>query len=272
MFKKWKIRLFRRPTFYLKFQPTPIWPIRLNLILSTMGHSYKTEQFKISRPNHFKTKTYIILVKLKMWPYPIFHLLATIITLSPYSLCSTSIWSDVFADTALTIIFTPNCDKLSDLDADLSDFQPVWSHNSYSPLRQILYCNNLSGPIIIDETITWKWNPPTDKSPRQKSSFVRIHNSPHDINIAIFLRCEYLILFANEVARPEYIFGQTSPHRDAECFKRAAKLIGSAKLILFEDNFTTPLLLPCLTCSPTAFSKFRDRLIVRHPCRLGRPK
>lgn len=53
--------------------------------------------------------------------------------------------------------------------------------------------------------------------------------------------------------REEYIFIRSIPHRDSSCFARAAAWVGNVKLVIFNHNLISPLLMPCLTCYPVTY-------------------
>lgn len=171
-----------------------------------------------------------------------------------FFLCS-PIWNNVFLKADLTFIFSPKCYNLFNLDADLPYFEELKVANLYTPLRLIVICHTSS------QTLTPSWPKSLrpfkyrsrEKSARTKSTFVQLEQTPWSTAVAGYLSCEYLILILGEVFRQEYIFINANPHRDAVCFERAANILGTTKLIIFEKTVTSTLLIPCLTCKPIVF-------------------
>lgn len=169
---------------------------------------------------------------------------------------SALLYSGLFLDGDLTFIFTPTCRQLLDVDTDLP-YHAIIEENPFTPIRQIVLCQTKSGFVLPPGSNYFDdyASRPTERSPRTNSIFVRLQTSPRISSLIGMSKCEYLILSLALVFWHGCIFGLILPHRDAECFKRAAKLLGRTKLIIFEDNLSKPLLLPCLTCTPITFSK-----------------
>lgn len=181
------------------------------------------------------------------------------IAVSSCYLCSGA-WRDVFLDADLTFIFAPKCSKMVDKDADWSHFKAVIAGNPFTPLRHIVICHTQSDFLPPDwgNTLQAYVYQKTEKSLRFKSVFVRLEATPQSTAVSGYIKCEYLIIILSEIFRQEYIFGRTVRDRDAICFKRAAQIVGSAKLILLEGSHTLPdVFIPCLTCNPITFKQLK---------------
>lgn len=179
-----------------------------------------------------------------------FSLITIILTL-PTSKCS-SIWDGIFLDADITFIFISECSKL--LDSDSAYFHSVLISNSYTPLRHIVLCETLSDfhlPIEVDSLHGFAHRE-SKKSARHRALVIPLIRTRR-LETG-YLTCEILLHHVIKEFRPHHVFGKldlSSPN--VECIQHAAVLIGTAKLVVFDDSLTSPLLIPCLTCEPIRF-------------------
>ncbi|OXA39872.1 Capsid assembly protein UL37, partial [Folsomia candida] len=73
--------------------------------------------------------------------YSIYILFITMSVLPTYS--HGTVWNGIFLDADLTFVFTPENDKLMDVDPDFLYFQIIRVDNSYSPLRNFVFPQSL---------------------------------------------------------------------------------------------------------------------------------
>lgn len=185
------------------------------------------------------------------FPHWQFSLLAMISTLLISK--SWGISDKFFLDADITFIFVSECSKLLDIDSNFPYFHSVRILNSYTPLRQITLCESpidFHLPTEIESLHDFSHRE-TGKSARHHTLFIPL-NQPR-LLVSGYLTCEILLHLVTKEFRPDHVFGKVDLSRDIDCIKRAAVLIGTAKLAIFDDNLTSPLLIPCLTCEPLSF-------------------
>lgn len=160
----------------------------------------------------------------------------------------TTAWHDV----DLTFIFTPECDKLFYVDSDYHYFQTIRENNPHTPIRQVVLCHTASLFKIAKSAVGYQ---NMDKSTRSRAVVIPLDTKMAYKKASGYLKCESLMYIASKEFRQEYLIGRTGLRRDNACLTRAAQFIGTSKLLLFEENLTFSVFIPCLTCNSNIFAK-----------------
>lgn len=175
----------------------------------------------------------------------------TLIIYVALSTVSASIWkNNIFQEADLTFIFTSSCSDLINSEVlDVPYFHPIRRANSYTPLRHLVLCHtsrDIQLPHMLKNNLG---NPNLQKSSRPHAIFIPLGKSIGPTSETYF-KCERLISHSARVFRPEFIFSHTAISLDAVCYARAAELIGTAKLLLFEYcSGSFNFFIPCLTAT-----------------------
>lgn len=63
------------------------------------------------------------------------------------------------------------------------------------------------------------------------------------------------MMFCGVLFRQEIIFGYLRSHTDLSCLSYHVDFLGTMKPVIFQDDISSSLFVPCLTCDPLRFSK-----------------
>lgn len=159
--------------------------------------------------------------------------------------------NELFLDADITFLFTPDCNAADDIPCF---YQAITDRYRYTPLRHILLCQTTSGFRYPNGSLASLMAFDKEKSARVKAIFLSLDATLGYYPNTIYLKCEILMKIASLELRQDYIFAHMSRSRDSACLRRHIHVLGTVKLVVFE-NSGTHFLVPCLSCNPVILSR-----------------